>query len=84
MLLPSCSPGASDSVASLVVEAQALGAWASGVVARGLSCFAACGIFLGQGSNQRPLGWQVDSYPLHHQGSGGFYFLKFIKPLCCR
>ena len=31
------------------------------VVALGLSCFAACGIFLDQGSNLCPLHWQVDS-----------------------
>ena len=31
------------------------------VVAHGLSCFTACGIFLDQGSNPCPLHWQVDS-----------------------
>ena len=31
------------------------------VVAHGLSCSAACGIFLDQGSNPCPLHWQVDS-----------------------
>ena len=53
--------------------AQALGTWASVAVARrlwssgsvvvvhGLSCSAACGIFLDQGSNQCPLHWQADS-----------------------
>ena len=53
--------------------ARALGAWApvvvalelssagSVVVAHGLSCSAACGIFLDQGSNSCPLHWQVDS-----------------------
>ena len=46
---------------------QALGAWASVVVAHGLSCPAACGIFPDQGLNPRPLGWQADSWPLHHQ-----------------
>ena len=39
------------------------------VVVQGLSCSAACGLFLDQGTNPRPLHWQVDSYPLHHQGS---------------
>ena len=35
-------------------------------VMRGLSCSAAREIFLDQGSNPRPLHWQVDSYlPLH-------------------
>ena len=39
------------------------------VVAHGPSCSAACGIFPDQGSNPRPLHWQADSQPLHHQGS---------------
>ena len=34
-----------------------------------LSCSAARGIFPGQGSNPHPLHWQVNSYPLYHQGS---------------
>ena len=38
-------------------------------VAHRLSCSAACGIFPDQGSNPRPLHWQADSQPLHHQGS---------------
>ena len=42
------------------------GLWASVVVARGLTCSAACGIFLDQGSNLCPLHWQADS--LSHQG----------------
>ena len=41
--------------------AQALGTWASVVVARRLSCSVACGIFPDQGSNPCPLHWQVDS-----------------------
>ena len=39
------------------------------VVAHGLSCSAACGIFPDQGSNPCPLHWQAGSQPLHHQGS---------------
>ena len=39
------------------------------VVAQGLSCSAACGIFPDQGSNPCPLHWQADSQPLRHQGS---------------
>ena len=39
------------------------------VVAHGLSCSAACGIFPDQGSNPCPLHWQADSQPLRHQGS---------------
>ena len=34
------------------------------VVAHGLSCYAACGIFPDQGSNPCPLHWQTDSQPL--------------------
>ena len=44
-------------------------------MAHGLSCSVACGIFLDQGSNLRPLHWQVDSYPLHHQGSPALVLL---------
>ena len=39
----------------------ALGTWASVVVARGLSCSMACGIFQDQDSNPCPLHWQADS-----------------------
>ena len=39
------------------------------VVAHGLSCSAACGIFPDQGSNPCSLHWQADSQPLRHQGS---------------
>ena len=39
------------------------------VVAHALSYPEACGILLDQGSNPCPLYWQVDSYPLYHQGS---------------
>ena len=52
-------------------RAEALGAWASAVVAWGLSrCSTwACGILPDQRFNQCPLHWQADSYPLYHQGS---------------
>ena len=39
------------------------------VVAHGLSCSVARGIFPDQGSNPCPLHWQADSQPLRHQGS---------------
>ena len=45
------------------------GTQASVVVAHGLSCSMACGIFPDQGSNPCLLHWQADSQPLHHQGS---------------
>ena len=38
-------------------------------VLQGFSCSIACGIFPDQGLNPCPLHWQVDAYPLHHQGS---------------
>ena len=51
--------------------AAAPGLWSTGstVVAHGLSCSTACGIFLDWRSNQCLLHWQVDSLPLSHQGS---------------
>ena len=45
------------------------------VVAHGLGCSAACGIFPDQGSNPCPLHWQADSQPLCHQGSPYQIFL---------
>ena len=50
-----------------VVVACRLQSTASVVVAHGLSCSMACGIFLDQGSNPCPLHWQADSQPLRHQ-----------------
>ena len=43
------------------------------VLAHGLSCSSACGYFPDQGPNPHPLHWQVDSYPLYHQGSPIFF-----------
>ena len=49
------------------------GSWAveqsSTVVAQGLSCSSACGIFPDQGPNVCLLHWQADSLPLSYQGS---------------
>ena len=42
-------------------EAWALGHEGSIVVLHGLSCLAACGIFLNRGLNPCPLPWHVDS-----------------------
>ena len=39
------------------------------VVAQGLRCSVACGIFPDQGWNPHLLHWKVDSLPLSHQGS---------------
>ena len=50
------------------------------VVAHGLSCSTACGIFLDQESEPYPLHQQVGSYSLCHQGSTNiaFYCLSFL------
>ena len=48
----------------------------SEVVAHGLSCSEARGVFLDQGSNPSPLLWQVDSLPLSHKGSPLIILLK--------
>ena len=45
------------------------------VVAHGLSCSTACGIFPDQGSNPCPLHWQADSQPLRHQGNPSAHLL---------
>ena len=52
---------ASHSCGFFCCGARALGARASVVVAHGLSCSVACGIFPDQGSNPCPLNWQADS-----------------------
>ena len=46
------------------------------VVARGLSCLSACGIFPDQGLNPCLLPWQVGSLPLSHQGSPNVIVIK--------
>ena len=51
---------------------------ASVIVAHGPSHSAACGILPDQVSNLRPLHWQADSQPLHHQGSPNDYFCSCI------
>ena len=56
-----CGAWASHRGGSSCCGAQALGCRGSVVVAGGLSCPAACGIFLDQGSNPLPLHCQVDS-----------------------
>ena len=39
------------------------------VMAHRLSCSVACGVLLNHGLNPCHSCWQVDSYPLYHQGS---------------
>ena len=53
----------------LLITVASLVAWASAVVAQGLRCPMACGIFPDQESNLCLLYWQVDSLPLGHQRS---------------
>ena len=65
----SCSGAQAPGSWASVVVARGLQSAGSAVVAHGLSCSAACGIFPDQGLNPRPLHWQADSQPLHHQGS---------------
>ena len=73
--------------ASLVVEhegSRACGLQSAGsvVVAHGLSCPVACGIFLDQASKLSPLHWQAVSYPLDHQGSPVFLLIMVrVQPL---
>ena len=52
-----------------VVMAPRLSTTGSVLVARGISCPKACGIFLVQGWNPRLLHWHADSLPLSQQGS---------------
>ena len=57
-----------------VVMACRLQSAGSIVVAHGLSCSMACGVFPNQCLNQCPLHWQADSQPLLHQGSPFYLF----------
>ena len=56
-----CGARASDCGGLSCCGARGLGTQASVVVAHGLSCSAACGIFPDQGSNPCTLHWQADS-----------------------
>ena len=62
---------------ALVTVARALST-GLGVVAHGLSCSEACGVFPNQGMNSCFLHWQADSLPLSHQGSPINYKKKII------
>ena len=48
------------------------------IVAYGLSCSVAWGIFPGQPWNSCPLHWQADSYPLDHRGRTEIFLIA-----CC-
>ena len=73
-----CGAQALGARASVVV-ARVLQSAGSVVVAHGLSCSAAYGIFPDQGSNPCPQHWQADSQPLRHQR--GPSFLQYICSL---
>ena len=65
---------------SVVVVPKLQNTGSADVVHR-LSCSAACGIFLAEGSNPHLLSWQADSLPLSHQGSPWLFFhLKCMPP----
>ena len=66
---------AGASLPSLVVELRLQSA-GSGVVAHGLRCPEACGIFPDQGWNPCLLHWQADSLSLSHQGRPTTDFYK--------
>ena len=78
----SCSVWASYCGGFSCCRAQVLGTWALIVVAPGLSCSTACGIFPDQGSNPHALHWQADSYPLYHQGSPSVSYLCVHFSIC--
>ena len=80
-LLWSCGAGApltestgSRARASVAVGPQALSA-GSVVVAHGLGCSVARGIFPDQGLNLCLLHWQADSLPVSHQGNLHKFFI---------
>ena len=60
------------------VAAPGLQSADSVVEVHGLSCSAACGIFLHQGLNLCLLHWQVDSLPLSYQGGPGIFICPFF------
>ena len=65
----SIASNCAESGVALCCGAAALGHVGSRVVAPGLSCSAAHGIFPDQGSNPCPLHCRADSQPLDQQGS---------------
>ena len=70
-----CSTRASHCGGFSCCRAWALRRATSVVVVQGHCCSATRRIFLDQGSNLCPLHWQVDSYPLDHQGNPQFLSL---------
>ena len=77
LLLAGASLGAEhglQDVQASVVAGEGLQKRDSVVVAHGLSCSEACGVFLGQGSNPRLLHWQMDL----STDPPGKFFLSFF------
>ena len=73
-----------------VVAAHRLQSIGLVIVAQGLSCSDACGIFPDQGLNPCPLHYQANSYLLYHQGSPVLYivvshtlYIHFSLPKWC-
>ena len=66
-------------VACVAAEHRLWGVQASVAGALELSYSSACVIFPGQGLNLLLLHWQVDSYPLYHQGSPAIPILQVRK-----
>ena len=65
---------------SSVAAAHGLLSAGSVVLAHGLRCSVACGIFPDQELNPCPLHWWVGSYPLHNQGSPQ---VALLVSVCC-
>ena len=76
----SCCGAQALSTRASAVVARGLQSAGSEVVAHGLSCSAACGVFPDHSSNPCPLHWQADSQPLCHQASPHPYFNKQTHP----
>ena len=83
------APGALTAAASrcsaclLGAQVSVVVAGGSGVVAVGLSCSMACGIFPDQGWNLCLLHWQADSLALSCQGNS-VVFLVIVSVMCAR
>ena len=77
---PLCSCELASYCGGFSCGAQALQRSGFSSCGTGVGCPEACGIFLDQGSNSRPLHWQADSQLLDHQESPGVSFwYSFIQ-----
>ena len=64
-----------------VVAAPGLESAGLMVGVQGLSCYAACGIFLGQEPNQCPLNWRAGPQPLDHHRISSLIIVE-VKYMC--